>query len=296
MLNILSVLKFPISHKTHPNWTTKLQTRQTGAYKIVKLCLTCVLLCLYNMSYAIYESQTIVIDRLENYNRNAYRMNDTLDKNFVRPAAVGYTTYVPSTIRAGIQNFFNNLRDFITLGNDILQLSGENAMHNVMRIAINSTFGIAGLIDVSSSLGLFQHTNSFGRTLQAYGWKHSTYFVIPLLGPSTVRDAIGIIPDTIFNPTWWIIPGQYNYVSVGLFAINGIDMRAKYLDFDDLLDTSIDPYTTLRDTYLQAHGESAPTSTSDNNNEVNIDNLIDDDSTPESATATKSSSGDIMVY
>lgn len=237
-----------------------------------------------NISNAIYESDALALDRFESYNREVYRINDTVDKHVVRPAAVGYTTYVPSTIRSGVQNFFNNLRDFITLGNDILQLSGEAAMHNVMRIAINSTFGIVGLIDVSSSLGLMQHTNTFGQTLKTYGWKHSSYFVIPLLGPSTVRDAVGIIPDTIFNPTWWLIPPQYDYISVGLFVVNGIDSRAKYLEFDQILDTSIDPYATLRDTYLQAHGESVPQNASSMSNDVSIDSLIGDDTTAESKT------------
>lgn len=253
---------------------------------LLKLILTILLIGHILPAFAIYESEALATDAYENYNRNAYRMNDTLDKNFVRPATVGYTTYVPSPVRAVIQNFFNNLRDFVTLGNDILQLSGEAAMHNVMRIAINSTFGLLGMIDISTSLGLPQHTNTFGQTLKVYGWKHSSYFVVPFLGPSTVRDTIGMIPDTLFNPTWWIIPQQYSYVSVGLFAVNGIDQRAKYLDFDQVLDTSIDPYVTMRDTYLQSHGESVPQNLNSSNNNVSIDTLIDDGT----ATDNKSSS------
>jgi phospholipid-binding lipoprotein MlaA len=244
--------------------------------RFLKTSLCIGLLCSYTSSFAIYESQALVNDRFENYNRNAYRMNDTLDRNFVRPTAVFYITYVPSTIRTGIQNFFNNLRDFVTLGNDILQLDGISSMHNVMRIAINSTFGILGLIDISTSLGLEQHKNSFGNTFKVYGWTNSSYFVIPLLGPSTVRDAIGLIPDTLFNPTWWIIPRQYDYVSVGLFGVNAIDQRAAYLDYDQLLNTSLDPYATLRDTYLQGIGESIPQAK--NSNDVSIDNLLNDES------------------
>ena len=228
-------------------------------------------------SFAIYESQALVQDRFENYNRNAYRMNDTIDRNVVRPTTVFYVTYIPSPIRGAIQNFFNNLRDFVTLGNDILQLDGISSMHNVMRIAINSTFGILGIIDISSSLGLMQHTNTFGNTLKVYGWKNSSYFVIPLLGPSTVRDTIGMIPDTLFNPTWWIIPSQYDYVSVGLFVVNGIDQRSKYLDYDQLLYTSIDPYSTMRDTYLQGKGEAILQSGNGNSNDVSIDTLLNDD-------------------
>ena len=257
---------------------------------ILKLSMLLVFMSLSSLSHAIYESQALARDYFENYNRNAYRMNDTLDKNFIRPAAVGYTTYVPNPIRSGIQNFFNNLRDFITLANDILQLDGEASMHNLMRIAINSVFGIAGIIDVSSSLGLPQHINTFGQTLRVYGWKNSNYFVIPFLGPSTVRDAIGMVPDVVFNPTWWIIPGNFVYLSFGLFAINGIDQRAKYLDFDQILNTSLDPYATVRDVYLQSHGESAPLNLNSTSNDISIDSLIGDDSESSNATTKVESS------
>ena len=147
-------------------------------------------------------------------------------------------------------------------------------MHNIMRISINSTIGILGMIDISSSMGLKQHTNTFGKTMQTYGWTHSSYFVIPGLGPSTVRDSLGMIPDALFNPTWWIFSDPY--ISVGLFAVDAIDKRSKYLDYDQILYTSIDPYTTMRDAYLQSSGEKVPTDTSNSN--LDINSIIDDDS------------------
>lgn len=213
-------------------------------------------------------------DRLETYNRAVFKMNETIDRNAIRPTAVAYITYVPDPVRYVLQSFFNNLRDFVTLGNDILQLQGQDSMHNVMRISINSTIGILGMIDISSSMGLKQHTNTFGKTMQTYGWTHSSYFVVPGLGPSTVRDSIGMIPDALFNPTWWIFSDPY--ISVGLFAVNAIDKRSKYLDYDQILYTSIDPYTTMRDAYLQSSGEKIPTDTSNSN--LDIDSIIDDDS------------------
>ena len=219
-------------------------------------------------------------DRLETYNRAAFKMNETLDRNAVRPTAVAYVTYVPDPVRYVLQSFFNNLRDFVTLGNDILQLQGQDSMHNVMRISINSTIGILGMIDISSSMGLKQHTNTFGKTMQTYGWTHSSYFVVPGLGPSTVRDSIGMIPDALFNPTWWIFSDPY--ISIGLFAVNAIDKRSKYLDYDQILYTSIDPYTTMRDAYLQSSGEKIPTDSTNSN--LDIDSIIDDDSAPAPTT------------
>lgn len=222
------------------------------------------------------EKKTNPIDPYENFNRNSYRMNDTLDKNFVRPATVWYITYIPGAIRSGVQNFFNNLRDFVTLGNDILQLNTFRSMKDTARVCVNSTIGILGLIDVSSHIGLPEHINTFGHTMRFYGWEHSSYYMIPLLGPSTVRDAIGMIPDMVFNPLWFFNYPNSNYVSVGLFMVNGIDQRSKFLDFDQALSTSIDPYATVRDFYLQSTDNVPETNESGINNDIKIDSLLDD--------------------
>lgn len=225
---------------------------------------------------------------LENYNRQAYKLNSELDTNIVRPAAVGYVTYIPLPIRNALANFFNNLRDFITLGNDILQLNGRSAMKNTMRISINSTIGLFGIIDVSSSLGLFPNKNSFGNTLKVYGWTNSSYLIVPLFGPSTIRDTIGMVPDIVFNPTWYLIDN--NYISISLFTLSAINTRSKFLGFDQVLNTSIDPYITMRDTYLAAIGESIPSQGNESNN-INIDSLIGDESSEINTSKSKNESG-----
>lgn len=218
------------------------------------------------------------VDSFENYNRNAYRMNDKIDKAIIRPTAVAYVAYVPLPLRLVFSNFFNNLRDFVTLGNDILQLNGPSSMKNIMRISINTTLGLGGILDISTSIGLIQNKNSFGNTMRVYGWSTSSYYVIPLLGPSTVRDALGLIPDTVFNPTWLIF--NDNYISVGLFTLNALNNRAQFLGFDKILDTSLDPYITMRDTYLSAIGEKAPISAG-TENAPSIDSLLEDDAPPQ---------------
>ncbi|MBY0379677.1 MAG: VacJ family lipoprotein [Burkholderiales bacterium] len=208
-------------------------------------------------------------DPFEEYNRNVFRMNMQLDMLIIRPATIWYLDNIPDPIQDGTSDFFNNLHDFITLGNDVLQFNWMDSMHNFMRVTINSTLGILGLIDISSSIGLNSHKNSFGTTMKVYGWQHSSYFIIPLLGPSTVRDTIGLIPDTYFNPIWYTLNNQY--ISVGLYSINAIDTRSKYLETDKILVTSLDQYITMRDFYLQAIGESA---TQANPNDVSIDDLL----------------------
>ncbi len=223
------------------------------------------------------------LDRFESFNRWSFKLNSKMDKHVLRPVTVWYITYIPFPIRYSIGNFYDNLRDFVSLGNDILQLNGMATMHTMMRISINSTFGMAGLIDISSNLGLPQEKNSFGKTMRVYGWKNSSYLVVPLLGPSTVRDTIGTFPDIYFNPTWYLVN---DYVSVGLYVVNAIDTRARFIGPDKVLEaSSIDPYVSMRDFYLQSIGEVVPTSST--NNDMNI-NMFLDDSDLESAPIKES--------
>ncbi|MDD3267191.1 MAG: VacJ family lipoprotein [Burkholderiales bacterium] len=191
-------------------------------------------------------------DPYENYNRKVFAINMTMDEYVLRPVTVGYTSYVPEPIQYGLGNFYGNLRDFVSLGNDVLQLDGINTMQTFMRIVINSTIGIFGLIDVSTSLGLPEYKNDFGTTLKTWGWTNSSYFLVPFLGPGTVRDQLGVIPDVYFNPVFWII--HDDLISFPIFAIGQLDNRAKYLGQDELLTQTLDPYATVRDLYLQNKG------------------------------------------
>lgn len=191
-------------------------------------------------------------DPYEAYNRKVFEANMQMDKYVLRPITVGYT-YVPEPIRYAVGNFYSNLRDFVSLANDALQLDGINTMQTIMRISINSTFGILGLIDISSSLGLPEYKNTFGNTFKRWGWTDSHYFMVPFLGPGTVRDQLGLIPDIYFNPLFWIINDPI--ISWSIFGINLLDMRSSYLSQDQLLEQTLDPYATIRDLYLQKNGE-----------------------------------------
>lgn len=191
-------------------------------------------------------------DPYETYNRKVFAFNMTMDEYILRPTTVGYTSYVPEPIQYAAGNFYSNLRDFVSLGNDVLQLDGLNTMQTFMRICINSTFGILGLIDIATSLGLPEYKNDFGTTLKTWGWTDSSYFLVPFMGPGTVRDQIGIVPDVYFNPVFWVI--HDDWISYSLFGIGQLDNRAKYLGQDELLTHTLDPYATVRDFYLQNKG------------------------------------------
>ena len=216
-------------------------------------------------------------DPYEAYNRQVFKANMAMDSYVLRPVTVAYT-YVPDPIRDALNNFYTNLRDFVSLANDILQLDGINTMHTFMRISINSTFGILGLIDVAGSMGLPEYKNTFGNTMKTWGWEDSSYFLIPFLGPGTLRDQIGIAPDVFFNPMFWII--KDNYISFSIFGLDLIEKRAQYLGQDELLEQSLDPYVTIRDLYLKQKGyykypsESDSEEESSEDTEFSVDDMI----------------------
>lgn len=231
-------------------------------------------------------------DPYEAYNRQVFAANMAMDKYALRPITVGYT-YVPEPIRYAVSNFYTNLRDFVSLGNDILQLDGVNTMQTTMRIALNTTFGLLGLIDVASSLGLPEYKNTFGDTMKSWGWTNSSYFLIPFLGPGTLRDQIGIVPDIYFNPLFWVIHDPW--ISWSIFAVNLLDTRSRYLDQDQLLEHTLDPYATIRDLYLQKNGAYKYPTESKNisdSKEENIDELIDETSAKTGKTSASATSQD----
>lgn len=231
-------------------------------------------------------------DPYEVVNRKIFIANMTADHFILRPIAIGYT-YVPEPLRDAVSNFYNNLRDFVTLANDILQLNGSDTMHNTMRIAINSTFGILGLIDVSSSMGLPQTQTSFGETFKRWGWTNSSYIVLPFFGSTTFRDGLGFVPDLYFNPLFWITTDAW--FSWGIFGLNLINKRAMLLDQEKLLMSSLDPYATIRDIYLQKNGEyiyPQESGTMESESE-SLDELIDEEngeSTPKTRRVSSQSS------
>jgi len=189
-------------------------------------------------------------DPLEGLNRGIYKFNDTVDKAALKPVAGAYKAVLPSPVRTGVNNFFANLGTVVTIVNDLLQFKLSQAVDDTGRLAINSTFGIAGLVDWASQDGIEQHKEDFGQTLAAWGWKDSSYLVLPFIGPSTLRDTGGLVVDSaFFDPIGYVDgPADRNAILLTKF----IDTRASYLPGSDLLDeAALDPYAFMRDAYLQ---------------------------------------------
>lgn len=192
-------------------------------------------------------------DPLEGINRGIYKFNDVTDRALIKPVATAYKTVTPSPIRRGISNFFSNIGTLTTVINDILQLKFAHAFTDAGRFVINSTFGLAGFIDVASMDNIEKRNEDFGQTLGHWGVGTGAYLVLPFVGPSSVRDATGLVVDTVTSD-----PITYTH-NIGEIRLHNqlrtaqlIDKRAQLLDASDIVDNaSIDPYAFLRDAYLQ---------------------------------------------
>jgi len=188
-------------------------------------------------------------DPLEGFNRAAYAFNDDLDRVILKPLATGYQKLVPEPINNSVTNFFSNLDDVVVLVNDLLQLKLEQSLSDLGRITVNTTVGIGGLFDVASHMDLPKHNEDFGQTLGYWGVGSGPYLVLPFLGPSTVRDGLALPVDWQLDP---LVNIEDNDTYWGAIALRTIDSRAGLLRASRILDTAaLDPYTFMRDAYLQ---------------------------------------------
>jgi phospholipid-binding lipoprotein MlaA len=188
-------------------------------------------------------------DPLENYNRAVFQFNQDFDRVYTKPIAKAYTKVVPAPVNRGISNFFSNLYDVTVLANDILQFKFGQAAQDSMRIFFNSTIGLAGFIDVATYMELPRHNEDFGQTLGYWGVPTGPYFMLPFLGPSTVRDSVGLAIDDTYSSPLFKQPARLRNP---LVVVNFIDTRAGLLGADRILKAAaLDPYVFTRDAYLQ---------------------------------------------
>jgi len=188
-------------------------------------------------------------DPIEGYNRAMFAINDGIDQAVVRPVAVGYDAVLPSPVRKGVTNFFGNIADVFTGVNNLLQGKIASGVSDFGRVVVNTTIGILGLFDVASEVGMEKHDEDFGQTFGWWGIPSGAYVVLPLLGPSTVRDTFGKVLDSQTNPV-----ANLNDVPTrnSLLLLSLIDLRASLLPADKLVEAAaLDKYSYVRDAYLQ---------------------------------------------
>jgi phospholipid-binding lipoprotein MlaA len=188
-------------------------------------------------------------DPLEPVNRAIYTFNDTFDRYLLRPVAEGYQEYVPAVARTGVRNLFANLDEPVTIVNQLLQGKPGHAAGDTMRFGFNTIFGVLGLMDVATGWGLEKHDEDFGQTFGVWGFGEGWYLVLPLLGPSTVRDTAGLPLQFRMS---FVSRETEGYTRVGYYALLFVSKRADLLSASQVLDTgSLDEYLQVRAAYRQ---------------------------------------------
>jgi phospholipid-binding lipoprotein MlaA len=188
-------------------------------------------------------------DPLEPVNRGIYTFNEAVDTTVLRPAAELYRGLVPRLVRNGVHNVFANINDVIIALNNLLQAKFVNAVSDTGRIVVNTTVGLLGVFDVATELGLEKHDEDFGQTLGYWGLGDGPYLVLPILGPSSLRDSVGVFVDFKTDPLTYVDPTRDRNILWGVRAVN---RRSELLDASKILETAaLDPYQFVRDAYLQ---------------------------------------------
>lgn len=215
----------------------------TGAGFINRLAQVCFLA---GVALVPLAAQAADEDPWEGVNRVIFRVNDTLDTYALKPLAQGYQFITPQFIEDGVHNFFANIGDVRNFANDVLQAKPHAAGVDTARLLLNTTLGVGGLFDVGTRMGLQRNDEDFGQTLGYWGVPTGPYVMLPLLGPSTVRDGLALVPDTYDAP--WPYMNDIAWRN-SLVALNIVDTRAGLLSAEKLING--DKYTFIRNAYLQ---------------------------------------------
>lgn len=188
-------------------------------------------------------------DPLEPLNRTVSDFNDGLDRVVLKPTATLYREKVPPLVRTGVSNFFNNLTDAWSAVNSLLQFRLQDAEENLARFHLNTMFGVFGIFDIASDLNIERHREDFGQTLGRWGVPAGPYIVLPLFGPSTLRDAVALPVDRRYDLVREVDPAG---ARLGLDALRLVDRRSNLLRVGDVLEgAALDRYSFTRDAYLQ---------------------------------------------
>lgn len=220
------------------------------------LCLPRATLCLSLATVLFLEGCAVTAadqrrgpDPFEPVNRSVALFNSGVDKAIVKPSAQVYYAVMPELFRGYIGNFFSNLGDVWTGTNNMLQGKPKDAFSDWSRFTINTVFGFLGALDIASEMGLGRHNEDFGQTLAVWGVKPGPFIMLPILGPSSLRDTSGLVLDTFVYPTRFITKTSTRYQ---LLFTRAVDTRASFLSAEHLMDNvSIDDYSFLRDGFFQ---------------------------------------------
>lgn len=188
-------------------------------------------------------------DPFEAFNRKSLQFNEGVDAMVLKPVATVYRRHVPPLVRTGVSNFFGNLTDFWSFANSAMQFKFRNAAENFMRVNVNTVFGLGGILDVASEFNIERHREDFGQTLGHWGVPAGPYLMLPLLGPSTLRDALAMTIDRKGDPVHYVSPVDDRYE---LYVLRAVDARSNSLRVGAVLEeAALDKYSFIRDAHLQ---------------------------------------------
>jgi phospholipid-binding lipoprotein MlaA len=219
-----------------------IRKNKTGGIK-KNLMTGCIALCL---SVAAVHAGDNPEDPWEGFNRGVFSFNKFSDTYLLKPVAQGYDWIMPQPVKNGISNVFHNLGETKNFLNNTLQFKYADAGTDVARFAINTTVGVLGIFDIASVWGFEANTEDFGQTLAAWGFGTGPYVVLPFLGPSNIRDGIGLIPDAYSVPQTYI---DYDQTNWSVYGVDAIDTRAGLFSAEELIHG--DEYSFIRDVYFQ---------------------------------------------
>ena len=188
-------------------------------------------------------------DPLEPLNRAVFGFNDSVDRAVIKPVAIVYDRAVPKLVQTGVENFFGNISDVWSVANNFLQAKPKETAETFLRVGVNTLFGLGGLVDISTELGLPKNRQDFGKTLGVWGFGSGPYVVLPIFGPSSVRDTVGTVVDGNYD-----LVNNLNKVPTrnSLTVLRLLDKRAELLGTTNALDeAALDRYTFSRDVYLR---------------------------------------------
>lgn len=215
-------------------------------------------------------------DPLQPMNRAIYQFNDKADRWVMKPVAQGYRDYTPSLVRTGVSNFFSNLNDANSAVNYTLQGEPAAAFDVFTRFMFNSTIGLLGLFDITTSSERHYERTGFGDTFASWGWKDSIYLVIPFSGPSTLRDGTGQMGDLVFRENT-LYSNPHDDAKLISNVINGVETRERLLGIEETIDeAALDPYIYVRDAWLQMRAKkTGDTPINNGEEELDIDELME---------------------
>ncbi|MFM2343636.1 MAG: hypothetical protein RLZZ210_244 [Pseudomonadota bacterium] len=206
--------------------------------KVISIIASCLML-----------SACATVDHIEGVNRKVFGFNEKVDEYFLKPVATGYNNYTPAPLKSAISNIYNNIEDVYSIANNVLQLKPQGVAEDTMRVAINTVLGLGGTIDIASKAGILRHKEDFGQTMGYWGIPDGPYIVLPILGPSTLRDTFGTALNTTLSPSALM---HKDLERIVYNSVNIVRLRANLLDVTNSVDElALDKYNFVKNAYLQ---------------------------------------------